>query len=487
MEKFKKCVSVMSWFSQVIKATNEFEVDGRIAWVEVEGVPFKLWTNNTFTRIAEKWGKLLDVDDQDETCFHSKRLCVYLKAGNSIREDFKITHRGKMYWIRANETQGWVPEFTDEYEKEVDKTPCLKHPTKQGFTLWNIIVENDTSEEEGKTRMMYSVRLVMLIKLNRKCNGSISAGHFKVSEFLRTGGIHVGSLLEGCDKSWDRGKWRLREKNMLIIGVYAPQRFGIILIHMVLIDLILLFCIRGLVEVNLEFFSCAKQYHMEREVSNDEIKKSVWECGTDKAPGPDGFTFGFFRHFWHLVDRDVCEAVRRVWVWDNWDKWDSMLSSFFERVFHINGSPKPDEFHFGRVVDAGMFHGIDVGGLVNLSHMFYADDAVLKNQLCEKPKFMGIEVDNGCIQILESLRSKFFNGMRVRVKKASWVQWEEGFAPNEIMVGLGGMLKNRFPSAYALGGEKQQKIYSRSKNLAHNSSLTFVSETSERRLGTHSS
>ncbi|GKB11713.1 hypothetical protein Tco_0845636, partial [Tanacetum coccineum] len=49
--------------------------------------------------------------------------------------------------------------------------------------------------------------------------------------------------------------------------------------------------------------------HMEREVSNDEIKKSVWECGTDKAPGPDGFTFGFFRHFWHLVDRDVCEAV----------------------------------------------------------------------------------------------------------------------------------------------------------------------------------
>ncbi|GKC26509.1 nucleotide-binding alpha-beta plait domain-containing protein, partial [Tanacetum coccineum] len=29
MEKFKKCVSVMSWFSQVIKATNEFEVDGR--------------------------------------------------------------------------------------------------------------------------------------------------------------------------------------------------------------------------------------------------------------------------------------------------------------------------------------------------------------------------------------------------------------------------------------------------------------------------
>ncbi|GKA42629.1 hypothetical protein Tco_0735289, partial [Tanacetum coccineum] len=49
---------------------------------------------------------------------------------------------------------------------------------------------------------------------------------------------------------------------------------------------------------------------LESDVSNDEIKKAVWECGTDKAPGPDGFTFGFFRHFWHLVEKEVQDAVR---------------------------------------------------------------------------------------------------------------------------------------------------------------------------------
>ncbi|GJU77534.1 hypothetical protein Tco_1274604 [Tanacetum coccineum] len=38
---------------------------------------------------------------------------------------------------------------------------------------------------------------------------------------------------------------------------------------------------------------------------------------------------------------------------------------------------------FQRVVDAGMFHGIDVGGLVNLSHMFYADDAVFIGEWSE--------------------------------------------------------------------------------------------------------
>ncbi|GJV27826.1 RNA-directed DNA polymerase, eukaryota, reverse transcriptase zinc-binding domain protein [Tanacetum coccineum] len=45
-------------------------------------------------------------------------------------------------------------------------------------------------------------------------------------------------------------------------------------------------------------------------ISNDGNKKAVWECGSDKAPGPDGFTFGFFRHFWYLIDKEVQDAVR---------------------------------------------------------------------------------------------------------------------------------------------------------------------------------
>ncbi|GJU30635.1 RNA-directed DNA polymerase, eukaryota, reverse transcriptase zinc-binding domain protein [Tanacetum coccineum] len=57
--------------------------DGRIVWVEIEWVPFKLWSGNTFKRIASKWGELLDVDDQEDTCYHSKRL-------------------------------GWVPDFLEE-------------------------------------------------------------------------------------------------------------------------------------------------------------------------------------------------------------------------------------------------------------------------------------------------------------------------------------------------------------------------------------
>ncbi|GKB46521.1 RNA-directed DNA polymerase, eukaryota [Tanacetum coccineum] len=52
------------------------------------------------------------------------------------------------------------------------------------------------------------------------------------------------------------------------------------------------------------------QRELESKVTNDEIKKAVWDCGTDKAPGPDGFTFRFYRRFWYLIESDVYDVVR---------------------------------------------------------------------------------------------------------------------------------------------------------------------------------
>ncbi|GJY51080.1 RNA-directed DNA polymerase, eukaryota [Tanacetum coccineum] len=44
--------------------------------------------------------------------------------------------------------------------------------------------------------------------------------------------------------------------------------------------------------------------------SREEIKREVWDCGSDKAPGPDGFTFGFFKRFWEVIKEAVFAFVR---------------------------------------------------------------------------------------------------------------------------------------------------------------------------------
>ncbi|GJV11447.1 RNA-directed DNA polymerase, eukaryota [Tanacetum coccineum] len=50
---------------------------------------------------------------------------------------------------------------------------------------------------------------------------------------------------------------------------------------------------------------------LERNLSNDEIKNAVWDCGTNKSPGPDGYTFEFFRKYWNIMGNDIVDAVNQ--------------------------------------------------------------------------------------------------------------------------------------------------------------------------------
>ncbi|GKD40295.1 RNA-directed DNA polymerase, eukaryota [Tanacetum coccineum] len=50
---------------------------------------------------------------------------------------------------------------------------------------------------------------------------------------------------------------------------------------------------------------------LDRPVSRDEIRKAVWSCGENKSPGPDGFTFEFFRKYWLIVGADFAAAVEQ--------------------------------------------------------------------------------------------------------------------------------------------------------------------------------
>ena len=46
------------------------------------------------------------------------------------------------------------------------------------------------------------------------------------------------------------------------------------------------------------------------EVSNCEIRETVFDMAKDKSPGPDGFPVEFFQIYWPIVGGSVCLAVR---------------------------------------------------------------------------------------------------------------------------------------------------------------------------------
>nr|GEU39670.1 RNA-directed DNA polymerase, eukaryota [Tanacetum cinerariifolium] len=53
---------------------------------------------------------------------------------------------------------------------------------------------------------------------------------------------------------------------------------------------------------------------LERGVSREEIQPAVWDCGENKTPGPDGYTFEFFRKFWNSIGPDLCAVVELFFI-----------------------------------------------------------------------------------------------------------------------------------------------------------------------------
>ncbi|GKD33803.1 hypothetical protein Tco_1249312 [Tanacetum coccineum] len=48
---------------------------------------------------------------------------------------------------------------------------------------------------------------------------------------------------------------------------------------------------------------------LETRVTFEEVKIAVWDCGSNKSPGPDGFSFAFIKKYWDLLKKDIFEFV----------------------------------------------------------------------------------------------------------------------------------------------------------------------------------
>nr|GEZ94507.1 nucleotide-binding alpha-beta plait domain-containing protein [Tanacetum cinerariifolium] len=126
-----------------------------IVWVEIEGVPFKLWSKNTFKRIAAKWGELLDVDDQEEEGFHSKRLCIYLKSDDSDDDDESDNGFKDKDGDAKVQDEGSCGDNNDEVE--VPKTMFeesieqKENQSKDPFGIYLLLNKNKDKSENMKT------------------------------------------------------------------------------------------------------------------------------------------------------------------------------------------------------------------------------------------------------------------------------------------------------------------------------------------------
>nr|GEW89924.1 RNA-directed DNA polymerase, eukaryota, reverse transcriptase zinc-binding domain protein [Tanacetum cinerariifolium] len=122
--------------------------------------------------------------------------------------------------------------------------------------------------------------------------------------------------------------------------------------------------------------TCDQHVELESDVSNEKIKRAVWDCRIDKSPGLDGFTFGFYHRFWNLIENDVYDAVKYFFTYGVIPKGcNSSLIALIPKILDAN---TVKDFR-----PISLIGSIKLSSSLSISHMFYADDVVFVGQWCD--------------------------------------------------------------------------------------------------------
>jgi hypothetical protein len=87
----------------------------------------------------------------------------------------------------------------------------------------------------------------------------------------------------------------------------------------------------------------ANSIWLERPPSMEEVKKVVWDCDVSKAPGPDGFTFSFYKKVWNIISLEVFMLVKSFFRTGKLSK--GISSSFVTLIPKSKGTSRFSHFH----------------------------------------------------------------------------------------------------------------------------------------------
>nr|GEX41763.1 RNA-directed DNA polymerase, eukaryota [Tanacetum cinerariifolium] len=322
--KFMSHVGVASWFGKICSAQLDFVSRERIVWVDIEGVPLHAWSRESFCKIESKWGEVIDLEETLDDCFARKRICIKTKQEDGILKGFKIIiHDDESVKGRDEVNDGScnhgnsdaasdVEEISDTVFGDTDVKNDVNHdqvftldvdkPSPDPFNIYDLLnKKNDRKDNSDKDSSLpyppgFTPNSEPILSDDHKANAPSDYRE------LNTG----GSILYVLD---------------IMINIVHTMGYN------------MKGCVKDMEKI-IACLSTDQALDLELAVSNDEILRAVWHCGNDKSPGPDGFTFEFFRAFWNIIGPDFCLAVD--WFFQHHSFAKGCNSSFVALIPKIN-------------------------------------------------------------------------------------------------------------------------------------------------------
>nr|GEZ79989.1 RNA-directed DNA polymerase, eukaryota [Tanacetum cinerariifolium] len=376
-----------------------FRVDERMIWLKISGLPICAWGLNSYKKIASLFGKF-KFFEYEETSISLGRVCISTKSIKQISVTIKVEVNGELFDDNVLEIGTWNTNITDiangilkeldndaKNEENVFVSPKEVVPDQLIKQVEEDIIKQPekecikVSESSDLSRPPGFENTKNILSNNSKCSTNFARHHKKDIKGISL--IHVlnkiievettlGYDVRGCKKSLNRMINGLGVRKD-IEGDENSKFF-----HEIINSKRRTQAIAGILhdgdwitepplikDVFLNYYKYKFQAHdsqviftsianslilchhdrdfLESHITLDEVKNAVWECGSNKAPGPDGFSFAIIKKYWDLMRMDIFEFVNSFFASGSMPQ--GANSSFFTLIPKISNPLSVKDFH----------------------------------------------------------------------------------------------------------------------------------------------
>ncbi|GKV03088.1 hypothetical protein SLEP1_g15456 [Rubroshorea leprosula] len=240
--------------------------------------PFKFFNawlyNSGFTEmVAAKW----------------REISVHGWGGFILKEKLKMTKEFLRVWSKSSLQE--VDRKIEESKEEMNRIDVKAETC-------SLIKEDLFLRSSHYTELLKNMQLTEEMAQQKARKNWLKIGDANTSFFHK------------CIK----GRWRRNEINVISIGGKEMRQVGDIK-QGVMKYSENLFTDEGWTRLKLEgiqfrTISEADICMLTEPFTEEEVKTAVWNCDSTKAPGPDGFTFGFIKNEWEVIKANIMEFLK---------------------------------------------------------------------------------------------------------------------------------------------------------------------------------
>ncbi|PWA63175.1 cytochrome P450 [Artemisia annua] len=102
--------TLLTHFKSLVPWSNAFRIKNRVTWLAISGLPPQLWTPESFSIIANKWGDVIIPEECNPRQFNRTvgRVCILTKHLELIHKTSYVPFGSDLIPIRVSETEGEI-------------------------------------------------------------------------------------------------------------------------------------------------------------------------------------------------------------------------------------------------------------------------------------------------------------------------------------------------------------------------------------------